>query len=103
MMMPIRRKKRRLPPHPLRHFKPEHIPIKPKRPLQVRHLQMHMPDAGGGVDGCVNHRLFLKKLLQRNIAMLCDITWLVANPVVSFSKSILPKRMNSMLHFFEKD
>ena len=37
-----------------------HIPVKPKRPLQVRHLQMHMADADGGMDGCVAHVNFVQ-------------------------------------------
>ena len=55
MMIPAGRKKRCLSPDPLRHLKPEHIPIERQRPLQIRHLQMPMADADCGVNGCGAH------------------------------------------------
>ena len=46
------------PPLQQNHFKPEHIPIKPQRPLQIRHLKMHMADARDGMNCFRVHALF---------------------------------------------
>jgi len=45
MVIPTRRQKRRLCAVHLRHLKPQHIPIKPQRPLQISDLQVNMADA----------------------------------------------------------
>jgi hypothetical protein len=45
VVIPARGKKHSRVSIPLRHRKPQHVPVEPKRPFQVRHLQMHMPNS----------------------------------------------------------
>ena len=82
MMLPTRRKKRRLRPQPLHQFKPQHIPVKPNRPLQVRPLQMHMAYADGGVD---RRRLHANMIVQFR---KCSLAALANRMAISFCSAL---------------
>ena len=45
--------------HFQRHFETEHAAVEPQRAIQIRHLEMDVADAGGGVDGGRRNRHLL--------------------------------------------
>ncbi len=51
MMITARADKRRARSHALRQFKSQHSAIKSQRPLQIRDLEVDMPDPDAGTDG----------------------------------------------------
>jgi hypothetical protein len=51
VVVPARRHKRRLGAETLHEGKPQHVDVKGQRAFEVGDFQVHMPDAGTGIDG----------------------------------------------------